>query len=452
MKKFIIFVLVIISVFLLPVQCGAESLYNSEVVAHSDILYLKSLDDGTVIFDKNARSRCAPAALANIAVAMIVLNNINDIENTVLVVPDNINDIIAGTNSAVMLLKGGEAVRVIDLLHCILMRSAADASITLAYGVAGSVDAFIAMMNSYAVGLGCSNTNFSNVTGLDDENNYTTAEDIALIMADASKNDSFRKITTTDTYSFPATNMSEERTVYTTNYMLKSGYTSYYYSYITAAKTGATTNAGRCVALTASRDGYSYVAVVMKGSYEDTDGDGYKENYAFIDSKSMLRWTFENIKLRTVTDTTQTVGELPVRYSVKTDHVRITPAAQITVLVPYKVDSGSVVFRIIEESTFESLKAPVKKGDIVGKAEVLYGEQVIATVDLAAAEDVKLDLPGVVLDVAKRVFSSPIFIILLILIIAVVIIYFVIGVRYDRKARKFKIVKGGKLKKDTTNH
>lgn len=448
MKKFVIFALTLILVFAVPLNCYAETLYNSEVAVRSNILYLKSLDDGTVIFDKNSKERCAPAALTNIAVAMVVLNNVKDIENTKMTVPDNINNILAGTDSAIMLFKGGEEIRVADLLNCILIRSAADASVTLAYGIAGSVDEFIKMMNDYAKNLGCKNTNFSNVTGLDDENHYSTAEDIAIMMADASANDSFRSISTTDTYNFPATNLSDERTVYTTNYMLKSGYTSYYYKYITAAKTGATTNAGRCVALTASKDGYSYVAVVLKGPYEDTDNDGYKENYAFIDSRNMLRWTFNNIKLRAITDTNQTVGEIDVKYSLKYDHVRITPSKQITALVPSKVDTDSVVFRIIEDQTEKKLKAPVKKGDIVGKAEVLYGEQVIATVPLMAAEDVPFDIPGLIVGVLKSIFSSPIIIILLILIIASGTVYFVIGVRYDKKAGKFKIIKGGKIKKE----
>ena len=140
MKKLFSAFLSVLLVALLPVSAAAESLYNSEISVKSEILYLKSVDDGTVIFDKNATMRCAPAALLNIATAMVVLNHVSDINATQFTVPENINAVLAGTNSATMLFKGGEQIRVVDLLHCILMRSAADASVTLAVGVAVQVE------------------------------------------------------------------------------------------------------------------------------------------------------------------------------------------------------------------------------------------------------------------------------------------------------------------------
>ena len=446
MKKFLCVLLAAVLAVLFGVDGSAASIYNSELSVRSEILYLQSIDDGTVIFDQNAETRCAPAAMLNIAAAMVVLRQVEDIDNTVYTVPDNILSILSGTNSSTMLFEGGEQFRVVDLLHCILMRSAADASVTLAIGVAGSVDQFVKMMNEYAASVGCDNTNFVNVTGLDDDGQYTTAADVARMMADASKDDRFCRISTSTTYDFPASGDYERRTLYTTNLMLLSGYPSYYYSNLTAAKTGSTSNAGRCVAAVASRDGYSYVAVVMKGPYVDTNGDGNAENHAFIDCKAMLNWTFRNIRIRVITDVNQTVGEVQVRYSSKADHVRLVPAEQITALVPSSVDTGSVVFRIVEEKTQDVVNAPVKKGDILGEAQVLYGEQVLAVVSLAAGEDVPFDLAGLVIGVAGDVFSSPVVVLLLLLILAAAVVYFVIGVRYDKKQGKFRLIHGGKKK------
>ena len=446
MKKFLCLLLACVTALFCAVPAAASSLYNSELSVRSEILYLQSLDDGTVIFDQNASARCAPAAMLNIAAAMVVLRQVDDIENTVYTVPDNILSILSGTNSATMLFEGGEQFRVVDLLHCILMRSAADASVTLAMGVAGSVEDFVRMMNEYAASLDCANTNFVNVTGLDDDGQYTTAADVARMMADAAKDERFCRISTAATYDFPASGNYERRTLYTTNLMLLSGYPSYYYSDLTAAKTGSTSGAGRCVAAVSSRDGYSYVAVVMKGPYEDANGDGNAENHAFIDCKAMLNWTFRNIRLRVITDTNLTVGEAAVRFSSQTDHVRLVPATQITALVPSSVDTGSVVFRIIEDKTKDVVNAPVKKGDILGEAEVLYGEQVLTTVELAAGEDVPFDLAGLFTGVAKEVFSSPPILLLLLLILAAAVAYFVIGVRYDKKLGKFRVIRGGKQK------
>ncbi|MBR1811357.1 MAG: D-alanyl-D-alanine carboxypeptidase [Clostridia bacterium] len=451
MKKIVIFLLILLFACSLPVAAWAQPLYNSELEVNSEILYLKSMDDGTVIFSQNADMPCQPAGLLNIVAAMIVLNNVPDPETQTFTVPENINSILAGTDSAVMLFKGGDKIRVIDLLYCILIRSAADASMTLAYGVAGSEEEFVRMMNEYVRELGCGSTNFVNVTGLDADGQYTTAADMAIIMQKAAESKTFREISTQGTYDFPATEKDSERRVYTTNLMLQSGYPSYYYRYLTAAKSGATEGAGRCVAVTAARDGYSYVAVVMKGAYVDTNNDGNKENYAFIDCKQMLSWTFSNIKLRTVTNETQTVAELPVKYSFKTDHIRLVPAERLSVLLPDTADTESVVFHVLAEDTKTELTAPVKKGEPVGKAEVLYGEQVIATVGLVAAEDIPFDLPGFAAGLLKDIFTSPAVIVILLIIIAVGVVYFALGVRYDKKLGRFRIMRGGKTAEKTTD-
>lgn len=444
MKKRVFFLLLIVFYLFTsfaPIS-HAQSLYNSEIEPRSGILYLKSLDDGTVIFDRGATERCAPAALVSIVTAMLAIQQNPNLEK-MYTVPENINDILAGTNSAIMLLKGGEKLRIVDLLYCILIRSAADASVTLAYGVAGSEKDFVAKMNDYAASLGCNSTHFVNVTGLDDDNQYTTAEDMARIMAEASKNETFKKISMTESYEVPATNLSEERPVYTTNLMLKSGYRSYYYEYITAAKSGATSNAGRCVALTATKDGYSYVAVVMKGPYIDTDGNGVEENYAFIDCKAMLKWTFSNIRLRTIADVNQIVGEMEVRYSLRTDHIQLVPSEKLTALVPAGIGTENVVFEILPEQTKEYVNAPVKKGDVLGKANILYSGTVIAVTDLVAADDVAFDLAGFFFSVFKNITSSP-WIILCILLVIGLLLFLIFGFRYDKKLRRLVWIRGRK--------
>ena len=443
MKKILAVCLTAVLLFLPVLPAFAAPLYNDEVETTSEIIFLRSVDDGTVLFDKNSTMRCPPAGLLNIVTAMIVLNNVEDPQTQYFTVPDSINNILAGTDSAVMLLKGGEKVRVIDLLYSILIRSAADSSITLATGVGGTLLNFINMMNDYVRELGCSDTNFVNVTGLDVEGQYTTARDMAIVMQEASQNKLFREITMSGTYDFPATELYGERRVYTTNLMIQPGFPSYYCKSVTAVKSGATSGAGRCVALTASKDGYTYVAVVMKGQYIDTDGNGEKENFAFLDCKAMLNWTFDTIRLRTVTDDTQTVGEIPVRYSFKTDHVRLVPAKKLAVLMPQTVDTGSVVFEVIPEQTAEFLKAPVKKGEVVGAARVMFGEQEIAVVELAAGEDVSFDLTGFVAGVLKDVFTNPIVLLILFVLIAVAVVYFVLGVRYDKKMGRFRVMRGG---------
>ncbi len=444
MKRLFTVVLTLILSAACALGAFAMPLYNDEVDVKSDIYLLKSANDGTVLFSRNADEPCPPAALLNIVTAMVVLNNVADIENTYFSVPAETADMIAGTGVATMLLTKGESVCVKDLLYSIVIRSAADSSITLAVGVAGSVDAFLVMMNEYVRELGCANTNFVNVTGLDADGQYTTASDMALIIQAASENNTFREISTASVYQFQATALYDSRRIFTTNLMIQNGYPDYYTSTVTCVKSGATDGAGRCVALTASKDGYSYVAVVMKGPFEDADHSGEKENYAFIDCKTMLNWTFRKIRLCEVANPSQTVAELPVRYSYSTDHVRLVPAGKLSLLLPSRSDTDSVVFRVVAEDTLDEIKAPCPKGTVVGKAEVIYGEQVIEVINLATGDDLPFEFRGVVIGVVKDILHSPPILLAVILVVAFIVIYFMIGVRYDRKLGRFRVLRGGK--------
>lgn len=436
----LIFAALSLNVFAMP-------LYNDEVDLKSDIYLVMSANDGTVLFSRNADVPCQPAALLNLVTAMVVLRNVQDIESTTFPVPAETANMIAGTGVATMLLTKGESVCVKDLLYSILTRTAADSSITLAEGVAGSVDAFVVMMNEYVRELGCANTNFVNVTGLDADGQYTTASDMAIIIKAASGNNTLREMTTTPVYQFQKTVLYDSRRIFTTNLMIQSGYPDYYHSAVTCIKSGATEQAGRCVALTASKDGYSYIAVVMKGTFEDADRSGEKENYAFIDCKTMLNWVFRYIRLCEVANPAQTVDELPVRYSRSTDHVRLVPAAKLSLLMPSGSDTGSVVFRVLKDQTEKEIKAPCPKGTVVGKAEVIYSEQVIEVIDLVTGDDLPFEFLGFVGGLAKDVLHTPLLVAAILLVIAFIVVYFAVGLRYDRKLGKFRLIRGGKGKK-----
>ena len=121
------------------------------------------------------------------------------------------------------------------------------------------------------------------------------------------------------------------------------------------------------------------------------------------------------------------------------------PAKEISAFVPLGTESGSLVIRPIESETPKVVKAPVKKGDVLGKAEILYGEDVVATVDLVAAEDVDRDFLLWVFSGIKTIFSSTIFKILFALFIVLVIIYIILIIRKNRiksKRKKIKMIKG----------
>ncbi|MBQ8026870.1 MAG: D-alanyl-D-alanine carboxypeptidase, partial [Clostridia bacterium] len=289
--------------------------------------------------------------------------------------------------------------------------------------------------------LGCKNTQFKNPHGLDEDGHYSCAQDVATFTKHAMTFPVFNEISNTTKYTLPATNMQDERSIITTNKMKLSNLEEYYVPEAKGIKTGSTTNAGRCVVTTATKNGYTYIAVMMKAPFYDYDSDGYDENFAFMDCKAILNWTFDNIRLKTVADPTKIIKVIDVKYSWKVDHLRLVPAENCVALVPDNVDSKSVSIEPIADSLPDFVEAPIKKGDVVGKAVVKYANEEIARIDLVAAEDVDRSIILMVIGKLGDLVKTTGFKIFAIILVAV-ILFFVganIYVNRNRRRRKIKV-------------
>jgi D-alanyl-D-alanine carboxypeptidase (penicillin-binding protein 5/6) len=227
--------------------------------------------------------------------------------------------------------------------------------------------------------------------------------------------------------------------------MMNEGHPSYYYEYVSGIKTGTTSRAGRCIISTASKDGYNYIGIVMGAKNEDSN-----ENEALLECKKLFKWAFENIKLSTVVSSNTTVTVVDVDLSWDTDHVRLVPKEDMSLLVPTGNDAGSVMVKVIESETPKKISAPVKQGDVIGKAQVLYADEEIATVDLVAAETINRSGFLWFLSIIKKMLSSTVFKLLLLVIIALVIAYIILMLRYKKKKkRKRQTVKPVRINPNT---
>lgn len=423
--------------FILPL-CVFESSasYNSALDTSADIVLLISLDNGTVIFDKNADKVTAPASLTKITTAILTIENCQNLDEVVTIKQSSINA-ISGTNSSTAGLLAGEEITVRNLLYCMLVKSANEAAVILAdYIGGGSVSNFVQMMNDFAADIGCQNTHFVNPHGLDAEGHYTTANDLALITKHALTLPLFSEIVNTVSYKLPTSNKSGERNLLSTNWMINPNFKTYYFKYAEGIKTGTTANAGRCIISKASKDGYNYLAIVMGAPYEDVTGDGNPDNCAFLECKKIFEWVFENIRLTKVADPLQIATVVDVKLSWNVDHVRLVPETEVTALVPVGNDETSVLLEIIPEETPSVVNAPIKKGDVLGKARILYAEDEIATVNLVAAEDVHMSLLLYIGNGIKNIFKSTIFQIVFILVLLVLAIYIGLIIRHNRMKKR----------------
>jgi serine-type D-Ala-D-Ala carboxypeptidase (penicillin-binding protein 5/6) len=443
MKKALIFLCCLfLAVALLPVP-QAEAAYNQVLETekfYSEVILLVNLDNGTVLFDKNADMITSPASLTKIVVASLVLDKVKDME-AIVTVPEYTIRMLDNTGSSNVGLKPGEKMSVINLLHCMLIPSANEAANILADYAAGSVATFVEEMNAFVKGLGCENTSFMNPHGLDEEGQYTTANDMYKIVTHAMKNPLFEQITAKQKYTVPATNMSPQRNLVSTVFLMNRGIKDYYYEYATGIKTGSTKGAGRCVISKASKDGYSYIAVIMRSPFINIDSDSALENCAFIDAKALFKWTFENIRLRTVAQPEQIITEVPVKLSWQADYVQLVPDMEYTALMPGGAGAGSVLIEPVAESIPATLDAPVKKGQPAGEARVLYAGEEIARIKLIANSDISRNVLLYAGSLLKTAASTIVFKIIAIIVLFLIFAYAALIVWMNMRKKKRKKLK-----------
>ncbi len=430
MKKllsvFMSIVIISLTVFCVPFTAKAAT-YTPNVKIYADAYMLISLDDDShpVVAEKNADKRKYPASLTKIVTTMVTLNKVQNLSQTTTVSKSAI-EALYGTGAQVAGLKIGQTITIEELLYLTMVHSACDACQVLAEFVSGSVPAFVEEMNNWVKSLGCKDTNFVNPDGLHDPNHYTTPSDMAKITLAAMKNEIFNKISSTQQYKFGKLNFIH------TNYMLDKFHVTYYYPYAQGVKTGSTEQAGYCVITKASKGGYNYLAIVMDSPIEVLDG--IKTKCSFIDAKALFDWAFDSLKYTTVVRKNDIAYELPVNNGKDADTVQLVVKDDVTTLVPSTLDPSNVIIEPVDPP--ESLDAPVTKDDFVCKANIIFGEKTIVTVDLVAAKTVELSTFLKILNALKKFFTNKIVLAVLGVIVLLAILYIVTFVRRLRRDKE----------------
>lgn len=426
MKKIICLILIVVFTFALPVTARAYEVTSFEVTAKNAMLV--SLDTGEVIYSKAADEKIYPASITKLMTAAVILDAYPDPSSIDVTMTQTAFDMILGTGSAVLNAKVGEVINGKDALACVLVSSAGDVVYAYAEAVAGSVEAFVEAMNKKAEELNLTGTHYQNPIGLHHEENYTTVTDIRILAEYLIENYPLvTEITGKSRYKMAATNMSDERLLVTTNYMIDPN-TSYYYPYCTGLKTGFTDESGRCLVSTAQYEGYKYLCITM--NCPTVSGTRTE----FTTSHQLFKWAFTEFEYKSVLDVSTPVTEIPVRLSSESDYVSLYPAGQVHSILPVEADNSSVI--IEPHLVGESVDAPIKKGDILGTADVIFAERVIGTVELIAGNDVKSSAFLIALDAIKNVLTSTVFKAIVAFVLLAVLLFVSYVFYINRKGKK----------------
>ncbi len=247
---------------------------STELVAEAGIVM--DADTGAVLFQKNPHLKEYPASITKVLTALVVLDNC-ELTDTVTFSHDDVYNVDAGSSNAQ--IDEGDVLTVEDCLYALLLKSANEAANALACHVAGSREAFAELMNQKAQSLGCTDSHFTNPSGLFNENHYTSAYDMALIGLAAMKNETFMDIDSHLAYKLGSTARNPEgHTVYMEHKMLRND-TQYSDKRVVAGKTGYTKDSGNTLITMARQDDRNLVAVVLR----DKNPSHYTDTKALLD-------------------------------------------------------------------------------------------------------------------------------------------------------------------------
>ena len=231
--------------------------------------YLLKERNGTEIYRKGERQRISIASLTKIMTAICIIENVDDFEE-ITTVPQSIFFEIEQNNLATAGLIPGEEINYWDLLHGIMLPSGSDAVMTAALSLCGDEESFVDLMNEKATQLGMADTHFTNPTGLDEANHYSTVRDMMILLEYALKNKSFYQLFTSLNYQGQTTNLHPEGNYFTNSMISRGESLELSNGRIIGGKTGYTSKAGLCLASLAEIDGKEYLLIIAgcKGNDE----------------------------------------------------------------------------------------------------------------------------------------------------------------------------------------
>lgn len=311
---------------------------------------LMDADTGAILYSLDRNEQRYPASITKIMTCLLAIEN-GDLSETVTMTEAGLKEAYLGSSNIVPVL--GEEFTLEQCLYMLMLKSANDIATELAVHFGGSVEGFCEMMNARAAEMGCTGTHFHNANGLPDTEHYTTAYDMALIMANCIKNETFRKILGTSVYTVPATNKTPTERIYQNHCKLIIKDNSFYYDSCIGGKTGYTDSAWRTLVTAAEKDGMTLVCVTMHGP-DTTD---------FVDHASLFDYGFNNFKHVSVDDGTAT------------GTVTLPDGISVSSLVANEVTEGETTTR---SYTYED--NPVGKVIMQAKAQAAIGPETVAPV------------------------------------------------------------------------
>jgi len=374
---------------------------------NSKVVEVYDLTDNKIIYEVDSNKKEAIASLTKIATTITAIENINDLDKKITITDEMMRSVNPEASKAG--LKSGDKLSYKDLLYASMLPSGADATNSIAIASTGSIDTFVEMMNELAGKLKLKNTHFSNVTGLDEKNHYSTADDVRILLSYALKNSLFREIYSTREYTL-SNRLTVKSTVikYNSNSKLNT-------DKILGSKTGFTNDAGYCLASLSNINSHEFIVIVLGA---DHIGNDY---YNFVDTVKLINFLLKHYKEQVLVEKREVVKTIPVELS-KTDKFEVKAGEEVTKYLPSDYDKSK--FKIKYEG-LEKLSFTNKPDKKIGTISYYYDNE-------------KLDQENVVLDQKLKISFKKIFNRYYYLIIGIPLLIIILIILRKRRKKKMK--------------
>ena len=390
----------ILSALLILILLGTPAIaladFDYDSIPTPNMIVVDGNDPSVVLYERNADQKVFPASTTKIMTTLVTLENGN-LDDSFTVGDEVLGTTIKFTEySSLMGIKPGETLTLRDLVYGLMLVSGNDAGEAIAKHVAGSVDAFVALMNQKAQELGMTSTHYSNPHGVQNDDHYTTARDMAKLMAYALTNEEFVKIAGTKTYTVPANSVrTTELVLVNTDRLLNAvagDPVQTVYPYAIGGKTGDTDSAGKCLVAAAEKDGARVIITMFGDKAELYGGDTVTTNLArFVNAAAIFDYAFANDYQNA------TASELGLQQTFTTGVVNANAAdlkdGQLTMTAQFgdalrfpnktidSIKSGAITANMVLTT---DAQAPITAGQEMGLVEYQLGDQVIYSTKLVA--------------------------------------------------------------------
>lgn len=350
--------------------------------AQSVVLYETNTD--SMMYAYNADEQVGPASLLKILTALIAIEKGN-MDDVVTVRQEVLSTL--DPDAAVVELVPDEVLTVKDLLYCMMVASGNDAAVILADHVMGDQQAFVEEMNRYASELGCTGTNFTNVHGLHDDSQYTTARDMGRILVHALKNEAFCELFGTKYYNVPKTNKSDIRYLETQNYLINNDRVIIHYDErVTGSRTAVNPDQTRSIASVAQLNDMELICVVI-GAKSQFEADGYSVKVfgGYDETRELFDMGFTGYKTAQILQPDQVLQQTAVMNG--DCDISIGTRSGARCVIPANMDINGLSFRYANETP---LTAPLEKGQKLSDLQVYYGSVCVAQTETYAMNSVRV--------------------------------------------------------------